>query len=170
MSVAGPALAEQPESDDADGDEIDRDDVVEEPRHHEDQNAGEERDDGLQVADADGHGSLRVDRETAKLGGCSPLPVGYPSIFEKSATARVAARSALRSLRRFRRKAGSSALTVTLSKKASTGGRRRERASIAPSKSSFATASRAASPSATSASQSASSSGWRRRWMSGAVS
>src|SRR5215217_555835 len=53
-------LAEQPEPDDADGDKIDRDDVVEEPRHHQDQNAGEKRDDGLQVADADGHGSLLV--------------------------------------------------------------------------------------------------------------
>src|SRR5215203_213722 len=51
-------LAEQPEPDDADGDEVDGDDVVEEPRHHQDQNAGEKRDDGLQVADADGHGSL----------------------------------------------------------------------------------------------------------------
>jgi len=52
-------LTEQPEPDDADRDEVDRDDVVEEPRHHQDEDAGEERDDGLQVADADGHGSLR---------------------------------------------------------------------------------------------------------------
>ena len=40
----------------------------------------------------------------------------YPSILEKSATARVAARIRLRSLRRFTRTRASSTFTVTLSK------------------------------------------------------
>src|SRR5215207_1327089 len=37
VTVTAHALAEQPEPDDADGDEVDRDDVVEEPRHHQDE-------------------------------------------------------------------------------------------------------------------------------------
>ena len=46
-----------------------------------------------------------------------------PSILEKSATARVAARISLSSFSRFSRNALSSTFTVTLSKKASTWGR-----------------------------------------------
>src|SRR3954468_8732495 len=46
------------------------------------------------------------------------------SIFEKSATARVALRISLSSFRRFSRTFASSSLTRTLSKNASTGGRR----------------------------------------------
>src|SRR5215208_675770 len=72
------ALAEQPESDDADGDEVDRDDVVEEPRHHEDEDAGEKRDDGLQVADADGHGSLRVRSGNGEAWRVFPSPEWRP--------------------------------------------------------------------------------------------
>src|ERR1043165_1245819 len=52
-------LFDNPEPDDADDDQVDRHDVVQEARHDEDENAGDERNDGLQVADADGHGSLR---------------------------------------------------------------------------------------------------------------
>ena len=48
----------------------------------------------------------------------------HPSILEKSATARVAARISLSSLSRFSRSGLSSTLTVTLSKKASTWGRK----------------------------------------------
>ncbi len=48
---------------------------------------------------------------------------GYPAILEKSATVMVVARIRFRSRRRFSRSLGSSALTVTLSKKASTGAR-----------------------------------------------
>ncbi len=47
----------------------------------------------------------------------------YPSIFEKSATDRVASRISLRSFSRFSRRGLSSTLTVTLSKNASTRGR-----------------------------------------------
>lgn len=46
--------------------------------------------------------------------------VDQPSILEKSATARVAARISLSSFSRFSRSAASSTLTVTWSKKAST--------------------------------------------------
>ena len=48
----------------------------------------------------------------------------YPAIREKSATLCIVSRMALRSRKRFSRSAGSSALTVTLSKNASTGARR----------------------------------------------
>ena len=48
----------------------------------------------------------------------------HPSILEKSATARVAARISLSSFSRFSRNGLSSTLTVTLSKKASTWGRK----------------------------------------------
>ena len=74
-----------------------------------------------------------------------PFSRHHPSMREKSATVRVASRMSLRSRRRFARSAGSSAFTVTLSKKASTGWRRRDRARIAPSKSSASTAVRASS-------------------------
>src|ERR1700722_5073261 len=61
-------------------------------------------------------------------------------IFEKSATARVAARISLSSFRRFSRTCGLSSLTLTLSKNASTAGRSFASAVMAPAKSSFATA------------------------------
>src|SRR5262249_19249661 len=68
----------------------------------------------------------------------------HPSILEKSATARVAARISLSSLRRFSRTFAASApsvtLTVTLSKKASTCGRSSEIAAMAPLKFSVSTA------------------------------
>ena len=51
-------------------------------------------------------------------------PRDQPSILEKSATARVAARISFRSFRRFSRTFGSSSLTLTLSKNASTAGRK----------------------------------------------
>src|SRR5216683_141026 len=41
------------QADDADGDQVDRDDVVEQPRHDEDQDARDQRD---QRAQGDGHG------------------------------------------------------------------------------------------------------------------
>src|SRR6478736_4122544 len=63
-----------------------------------------------------------------------------PSIFEKSATARVAARISFSNLSRFSRTAGSSSLTLTLSKNASTAGRSFAIALIAAAKSSLATA------------------------------
>src|SRR6266436_5728233 len=61
-------------------------------------------------------------------------------ILEKSATARVAARISLSSFRRFSRTFGSSSLTLTLSKNASTAGRSFAIALMAAAKSSFATA------------------------------
>src|ERR1700730_7382303 len=61
-------------------------------------------------------------------------------ILEKSATARVAARISLSSLRRFSCTFTSSSLTFTLSKNASTAGRNFAIALIAPAKSSWATA------------------------------
>ena len=100
-------------------------------------------------------------------------PDTYPPIFEKSATASVARRISFRSLRRFSRKPGSSALTVTQSKKASTGARRRERASIAAPKSSRATASDASRRAFSRATASAFSSIWPRsamRFRSGGAS
>ena len=51
------------------------------------------------------------------------IPEGYPPILEKSATASVASRMRLSRRRRLARTCGSSALTRTLSKKASTGAR-----------------------------------------------
>src|SRR5665213_1777063 len=61
-------------------------------------------------------------------------------ILEKSATARVAARISFNSFSLFSRTFGSSSLTLTLSKNASTAGRSFAIALIAPAKSSFATA------------------------------
>ena len=72
----------------------------------------------------------------------------YPATLEKSATACIASRNSLSNLRRLRRRAGSSALTVTSRKKASTGARKAASARIAPSKSSLSTRSRAAAPAA----------------------
>ena len=67
----------------------------------------------------------------------------YPSILEKSATARVASLISFSSFSRFSRTALSSALTVTLSKKASTWGRSFAMAVMAAAKSSLATAAEA---------------------------
>lgn len=46
---------DQSEADHARDDQERRDDVVEQPRHDQNENAGDERNDGLQVADAEGH-------------------------------------------------------------------------------------------------------------------
>src|SRR6201999_3554107 len=61
-------------------------------------------------------------------------------ILEKSATARVAARISFNSFSRFSRTFGSSSLTLTLSKKASTAGRSIAMKLMALAKSSFITA------------------------------
>src|SRR5262245_65648967 len=42
----------------ADDDQVDGDDVVEQPRHEQDQNAGDERNQRCDVGDRDGHGDL----------------------------------------------------------------------------------------------------------------
>ncbi len=57
----------------------------------------------------------------------------YPSILEKSATARVASRISFSSLSRFSRRSDISTLTVTFSKNASTSERNLAIAAIAPS-------------------------------------
>src|SRR5215510_10540374 len=89
----------------------------------------------------------------------------HPSILEKSATARVASRISLSSLRRFSRSlalsAPSATLTVTLSKKASTCGRSFAIARMAVAKSSAATALPASSLAVSIARASAHSSSWR---------
>jgi hypothetical protein len=48
-------LFEDAETDDPDHDQIDRHDVVEQARHDQDEDAGNECHDGLKLADADGH-------------------------------------------------------------------------------------------------------------------
>ena len=55
----------------ADQDQIDRDDDVEQARNDQNEDAGDERDDGLQMGDADDHGFPRwlPDDETAKAAG-----------------------------------------------------------------------------------------------------
>src|SRR5262249_25413359 len=78
----------------------------------------------------------------------------HPSILEKSATARVASRISLSSLRRFSR-------SLALSKKASTCGRSFATARMAASKSSAATALPASALAASIARASAHSSSWR---------
>ena len=49
-------LLQDAETEDTDDDQIQRDDVIQQPRHDENKNAGDERDDRLKVGDADGHG------------------------------------------------------------------------------------------------------------------
>jgi hypothetical protein len=51
----GGGLFEQAEAGDAYEDQIDRDDVIEQARHDQDQNAGNKRDDWLQMGDRDFH-------------------------------------------------------------------------------------------------------------------
>src|SRR6202012_2610881 len=65
---------------------------------------------------------------------------GQSCIFEKSATARVAARISFNSFSLFSRTFGSSSLTLTLSKNASTAGRSMAMKLMAAAKSSFITA------------------------------
>src|SRR6266851_2667596 len=48
--------AQEAQADEPDDDQINRDDDVQEPRNDEDENAGDERDDGLEMIDAEGHG------------------------------------------------------------------------------------------------------------------
>src|SRR5436309_2079629 len=121
-------LFDKTEPDHPNDDQVDRNDVVEQTRHDQNENAREERDNGREVADAESHGSLRLGQNH------------HPSIREKSATARVASRISFSSLSRFSRTALSSAFTVTFSKNASTTGRSFAITRIAPSKSSAATA------------------------------
>ena len=85
---------------------------------------------GIHIADA-----RLLDRAPPTLAGNDGSD-SLPSILEKSATARVAARISLSSFSRFSRSGLSSTLTVTLSKKASTCGRSFAMARMAASKSS----------------------------------
>jgi hypothetical protein len=48
-------LFDDAEAEDADEDKIQRNDVIQQPRHDENENAGNERDDGLKMADVDAH-------------------------------------------------------------------------------------------------------------------
>jgi hypothetical protein len=48
-------LFDDAKAENADEDQVQRDDVVQQPRHDENENAGNERDDGLKLADIDGH-------------------------------------------------------------------------------------------------------------------
>jgi hypothetical protein len=48
-------LSDDAEAENADEDQVQRDDVVQQTRHDENENAGNERDDGLKLADIDGH-------------------------------------------------------------------------------------------------------------------
>src|SRR6266516_5445384 len=186
------------EADEADDDQVDGDDVVQQPRHEQDQNAGEEGNKRRDMGNGDGHEDLlgRVDelknavmvpnsslpglarRKTRVnalltrqsilftrrwMRGSSPRMTGenYPSMREKSATVRVAARISLSKLRRFSRSCLSSTLTVTLSKNASTWGRSFAMALMAASKSSRATAADASAFAVSIALASARSSSWR---------
>ena len=56
IAVRRSNLFDDAETEDADEDQVERDDVVQKPRHNEDEHAGNERDDGLKMADAEGHG------------------------------------------------------------------------------------------------------------------
>jgi hypothetical protein len=49
------SLFDDAKAENADEDQVQRDDVVQQPRHDENENAGNERDDGLKLADIDGH-------------------------------------------------------------------------------------------------------------------
>jgi hypothetical protein len=57
-------LLNNPQTDDADEDQIDRHDEVQQPRHDENEHAGNERNDRLDVGDADGHGASPALNET----------------------------------------------------------------------------------------------------------
>jgi hypothetical protein len=48
-------LPDDAETEDADKDQVQRNDVVQQSRHDENQNAGDEGNDGLDLGDADGH-------------------------------------------------------------------------------------------------------------------
>ena len=74
---------------------------------------------------------------TAIVAGAFPSASTQSCIFEKSATARVAARISFSSFRRFSRTFGSSSFTITASKNASTAERKVESESMAVSKSSL---------------------------------
>src|SRR3981189_2844207 len=173
--------SQYPEPDDAGQDEVDRDDVIEQVRNYQDQDAGQQGDDRLEMADGD-HESppairlgpnpdkLRSTRKGSKTRSqtraARTAPPGhdgkriYRSILEKSATASVAARISLSSLSRFARTALSSVLTVTFSKKASTCGRSLAIALMAAAKSSLATAPEASALAMSIALASARSSAW----------
>lgn len=49
-------LFEEAEAEDANQDQVERDNVVQQPRHDQNKDTGHERDDGLQMSNADGHG------------------------------------------------------------------------------------------------------------------
>src|SRR4051812_959561 len=149
----------------ADHDQVDGHDEVEQARDQEDEDSADQGNDRLQMnkghetssgvkpthkrpsgrrVPRDGRGR-RITRSLFRPSVDIRAPSApYPSILEKSATARVASRISLRSLRRFSRSGGSSTLTVTLSKNASTRGRKPAMARMAVAKSSRATASPAA--------------------------
>src|ERR1700761_8293736 len=116
--------------DQSDDDEIDRNDEVEQPRHEQDEDAGNERDQRRDFSGGDDHwrtsgwewiggrsgigGNARTLNAQTAVGFLASFQRAakrrarndhYPSILEKSATARVAARISLRSFRRFSRSA-----------------------------------------------------------------
>src|SRR5262245_25179837 len=53
-------LLEDAEPDDPDDDQVDRHDVIQQPRHQQNEDSADERHDGGDVADADGHDGLPV--------------------------------------------------------------------------------------------------------------
>jgi hypothetical protein len=57
-------LLDQTEPDDADDNQIDRNDEIQKPRHDENENAGEKRDDGLNVSCREDHGKSPKDGKT----------------------------------------------------------------------------------------------------------
>jgi hypothetical protein len=62
--------AQDAEPEQADNDQIDRDDEIEQPRHDQNENSGDQRDDRRQIGNGDGHGSLPLwRRKTANAPG-----------------------------------------------------------------------------------------------------
>src|SRR4029078_2720381 len=64
----GRALLDDSKPDDADDDQVDRHDVIEQPRHDQNENAGDEGNDGRQMADAESHGSQLLDETNPSAG------------------------------------------------------------------------------------------------------
>jgi hypothetical protein len=54
----GERLFQNAKAKDADDDQVDRNDEIQQPRHDENENPCDERNDGLKIGDADGHGLI----------------------------------------------------------------------------------------------------------------
>src|SRR5260370_6695527 len=65
---------QKPQADEPDDDQINRYDDVQEPRNDEDENAGDERDDGLEMIDAEGHGISPDIMRANNCGACCWFP------------------------------------------------------------------------------------------------